>query len=132
MTSPESDLVTGGTATKLRLTPDRISIRADGQDLSFVLVEAVDTEGRLQWQADQEVQFAITGPGIIAAVGNGDGQDPSSYQGDRRKLFQGRALAVVRTSKQSGPITLTAKAPGLNDGTATIQTQTVEPRPELQ
>ena len=45
----------------------------------------------------------------IAAVGNGDGQDDASYQGDRRKLFQGRALVVVRTSRQAGPITITAR-----------------------
>ena len=127
----ESVLTTAGNATKVRLTPDRTVIHADGQDLSFVTVEAVDTEGRLQSQADQEVQFAITGPGVIAAVGNGDGQDPASYQGDRRKLFQGRALVVVRSSKQSGPITLTAKTPGLNDGSATIQTQAIELRSEL-
>ncbi len=127
----ESVLTTAGKATKLRLTPDRTVIHADGEDLSFVTVEAVDAEGRLEPRADQEVQFAITGPGVIAAVGNGDGQDPAPYQGDRRKLFQGRALVVVRTSKQSGPLTLTAKTPGLNDGSATIQTQAVAPRPEL-
>ena len=36
---------------------------------------------------DQEVQFEISGPGVIAAVGNGDGQDADSYHGDRRKLL---------------------------------------------
>lgn len=127
----ESVLTTAGNPTRLRLTPDRTVIHADGEDLSFITVEAVDAEGRLQPQADQEVQVAITGPGVIAAVGNGDGQDPASYQRDRRKLFQGRALVVVRTSKQSGPITLTAKTSGLNDGTTTIQTQAVGSRPEL-
>ena len=127
----ESVVTTAGKPIKLRLTPDRTVVHADGEDLSFVTVEAVDAEGRLEPQADQEVQFAITGPGVIAAVGNGDGQDPASYQGDRRKLFQGRALVVVRASKQSGSVTLTARTPGLNDGSATIQTQAVEPRPEL-
>ena len=127
----ESVITTPGKSAKLRLTPDRTVIQADGEDLSFVTVEAVDAEGRLEPQADQEIQFAITGPGVIAAVGNGDGQDPASYQGDRRKLFQGRALVVVRTSKQSGPVTLTAKTPGLNDGIATIQTKAVEFRSEF-
>ena len=127
----ESVLTTAGNATKLRLVPDRASIHADGQDLSFVTVEAVDAEGRLQPHADQEVSFSLTGPGVIAAVGNGDGEDPASYQGDRRKLYQGRALIVVRTSKKIGPITLTARASGVTDGIATIQTQAGEPRPEL-
>jgi hypothetical protein len=45
------------------------------------------------------VQFAISGHGMIAAVANGDGKDGATYQGDRRKPFQGRALVVVRTSR---------------------------------
>ena len=86
----------------------------------------MDAEGRLQPDADQEVQFSISGPGVIAAVGNGDGQDDASYQGDRRKLFQGRALVVVRTSRQSGPITVKARTPGLSDGSVTIQARQLQ------
>ena len=78
--------------------------------------------------ADQEVP--ISGPGVIAVVGNGDGQDDSSYQGDRRKLFQG--LVVVRTSRQSGPIAVMARTPGLRDGSVMIQVTAVAERPELR
>jgi beta-galactosidase len=116
----------------LRLTADRTALQADGQDLSFITVEAVDAEGRFQPDANQEVQIAINGPGEIAAVGNGDGQDTATYHGDRRKLFQGRALVVVRTSRQGGPIHLTATAPGLSDGTTDIQAMAATPRPELR
>jgi len=128
----ESVLVTAGPAARLRLTADRTVLQADGQDLSFITVEALDAEGRFQPVADQEVQFAITGPGAIAAVGNGDGQDAASYQGDRRKLFQGRALVVVRSSKHGGPIHLTATAPGLSVGAIDIQAKAATPRPALR
>jgi beta-galactosidase len=128
----ESVLTTAGDASLLRLTPDRQTIHADGEDLSFVTVEAVDAQGRLQTNADREADFSISGPGVIAAVGNGDGRDPASYQGNRRKLFQGRALIVVRSSKQSGAITLTAKTSGLADGVTAIQAETIEPAPELK
>jgi beta-galactosidase len=86
----------------------------------------------LQPHADQDVQFSISGPGVIAAVGNGDGQDDASYLGERRKLFQGRALVVVRTSKHSGPITITAKSPGLSDGSVTIHAKAATQRAELR
>ncbi len=128
----ESVLTTTGKPARLRLTADRTVLQADGQDLSFITVEALDEEGRFQPDADQEVQFAINGPGVIAAVGNGDGKDTASYQGDRRKLFQGRALVVLRTSKRGGPIHLTATAPGLSAGTTDIQARAVDPRPELR
>ena len=128
----ESVLTTAGKAFGLRVTADRSVVQADGQDLSFLAVEAVDAEGRLLPDADQEVQFSISGPGVIAAVGNGDGQDDASYQGDRRKLFQGRALVVVRTSRQSGPITVKANTPGLSGGSTTIQAEAVAEGAELR
>jgi len=128
----ESVLTTAGKAIGLRVTSDRTVVQADGQDLSYLVVEAVDADGRLQPHADQELQFSISGPGTIAAVGNGDGQDADAYQGDRRKLFQGRALVVVRTSKQSGPITVKASTPGLSDGSIKIEAKTVKQLAELR
>jgi beta-galactosidase len=128
----ESTLTTAGAPARVRLTADRASVRADGQDLSFVSVEVVDAEGRFQPNADQEVQFSISGPGVIAAVGNGDGKDGAPYQGDRRKLFHGRAQVVVRASKQSGPIQLTAAIPGLGSGVVTIAAKSAAPQRELQ
>jgi beta-galactosidase len=128
----ENLLTTVGPAVRLRLTADRTVLQADGEDLSFVTVEAVDAEGRPDLRAGQQVQFTLGGPGAIAAVGNGDGQDPASYQGDRRKLYQGRALAVIRTSKQTGHITLTVKSTGLGDSSLTIDTRAAKPPAELQ
>lgn len=84
-------------------------------------MEALDVEGRFQPDTEKEVQFAISGHGMIAAVGNGDGKNGATYQGDRRKLFPGRALVVARTSRQGGPIHLTATTPGLSAGVIDIQ-----------
>jgi beta-galactosidase len=125
-------LVTAAEPTRLRLTADRSVVQANGNDLSYVTVEAVDAQGRPDLHADREVQFEVSGPGVIAAVGNGDGQYADSYQGDRRKLYQGRALVVIRTSRRSGPIKLTGKSTGLTDGSVTINAK-AEPAPaELQ
>jgi len=127
----ESILTTAGSPVGLRLTPDRAVVHADGEDLSFVTVEAVDAQGRVLPYADQDVQFSLNGPGAIAAVGNGDGQDGAAYQADHRKLFEGRALVVVRTSRRSGPITLTAKTTGLQDASLRIQSMVITKRAEL-
>ena len=128
----ESVLTTAGRPARLRLTADRSTVQADGQDLSFVTVEAVDAEGRFQPDAGQEVQFAISESGVIAAVGNADGTDSDSYQGTRRKLYRGRAMAVIRTSKQGGPIRLKATAEGLSETAVTIQAKPSGARPELR
>jgi beta-galactosidase len=107
-------------------------LQADGQDLAFVTVEAVDANGRPDLHAAQEAQFEISGPGVIAAVGNGDAQDADSYHSDRRKLYQGRAIVVIRTTRQSGPIKLTVKSPGLGAGSLTIKAKPAATEAELQ
>ncbi|WP_109487206.1 glycoside hydrolase family 2 TIM barrel-domain containing protein [Occallatibacter savannae] len=128
----ESVLRTAGPATKLRVTADRKTLAANGEDLSFLTVEAVDADGRPDLRADQEVQFTISGPGVIAAVGNGDAQDPDSYHNERRKLYQGRALVVLRSSRQAGNIVLTARSSGLSEGNVTVEAKVGAQRAELK
>jgi len=118
-----SVLQTAGGGTKLRLKADRTVVHADGEDISYITVEAVDGQGKLLLNADAVVKFSITGPGSIAAVGNGDGMSKESYQGDSRTLFHGRALVVVRSSRSAGEIRLLAKAPGLGEEAVTVRSE---------
>jgi beta-galactosidase len=128
----ENVLTTAGEPVRLQVTADRTVVDANGEDLSFVTVEAVDAHGQPDLHADQEVQFEINGPGAIAAVGNGDGQDADSYNGDRRKFYLGRALVVIRTSRQTGLIKLTVKSSGFSDGSLTIRAKAPQQGAELQ
>ncbi len=128
----QSILTTAGAPAKLHLTADRPVLQANGEDLSFVTVEAVDANGRPDLRADQELHFEISGPGVIAAVANGDGQDADSYHADRRKLYQGRALVVIRTTRQTGPIKLSVKGEGLSDAALTIHANAAQSQIELQ
>ncbi len=120
----ESVLPTVGEPAQLRLTADRRALRADGQDLSFVTVDAIDATGQPHPNADHQISFTLKGPATIAAVGNGDMTSEEPYQGNQRRLFHGRALAVVRTSRTAGAITLTASAPGLKAATVTLNAST--------
>ena len=113
----ESVLRTAGEPAQVRLTADRASLRADGQDLSFITVEVVDAKGRPHPNADHQVSFALKGAGTIAAVGNADMRSEEPYQGAARKLYLGKALVVVRAPRNPGTVTLTASAPGLKDAT---------------
>jgi beta-galactosidase len=71
-------VATTGPAAKLVLTPDRTTVRADGQDVVVFTASAVDAEGRAVPTADTSVQFSVTG-GRVLGVGNGD---PSSHEPD--------------------------------------------------
>ena len=96
----ESVLTTAGKRHKLRLTADRTVIHADGEDLSFVTVEAVDAEGRLEPQADQEVQFAISGPALSRLSETGTGRMPLRIRATGVNCIRGARLSwSVRQSK---------------------------------
>jgi beta-galactosidase len=116
----ESVLRTAGDPARVRLTADRVTLKSGGQDLCFITVEVMDTNGQPHPNADHPVTFALKGPGTIIAVGNADLKSEEPYQGNQRKLVHGKALVVVRTTRTAGAITLTATAPGLKDATVQI------------
>jgi beta-galactosidase len=114
-------LKTCGAPKRLKLTPDRANIRADRNDLSFVAVEVVDTEGQRVPNAEIPVRFSASGVGELAAQGSGSPNDPASFHAPERKTFQGRCLAILRPTGGAGQITLHAEADGLEPATATVQ-----------
>jgi beta-galactosidase len=118
-----TEIKTVGPVAKLRLTADRGTIRADGQDLSFIAVESVDADGNFQPNGDQEVTFEVSGAGSLVAVANADFDNADSYQAKTRKLFQGRAQAIVRATHQAGTIEIGATAEGIGQGRAKFETR---------
>ncbi|NQT19561.1 MAG: DUF4982 domain-containing protein [Planctomycetes bacterium] len=116
-------LRTAGDPAKLRLTPDRKTIAADGCDLSFVTVEVLDNKGTLHPNADNEIRFAVKGPGRIVGVGNGDQKSIEPFQAKKRTAHNGRCLVVIKSTEKSGRIELTAKSKSLTAAKATIVTR---------
>jgi beta-galactosidase len=118
----EAVMRTAGAPARLRLTPDRTRLEASGDDLSYILVEALDAEGNLCPLADNLVRFSVEGPAEIAGVGNGNPLSFEPFQADYRKLFYGKAMLIVRTQEgRTGTIRVKAMSEGLSDGTAELK-----------
>lgn len=109
----ERILSTAGKPAKIRLTADKRQMKADGQDLIYVIAEVLDKEGRVMPIADNRLQFSIKGAGVIEATGSADLKDSESYSKASRKAWKGRAVAVVRSIGKTGKITLNVSSPGL-------------------
>ena len=119
----ETFLRTAGKPAQMKLTADRATIKADGQDLSFVTVEIGDKEGIPEPNADNPLTFEVEGPGVIAAAGNADLKDTDSYVTTRRKAWKGRAMVVIKSTRKPGRITLKVTSPGLAPATLTLRTK---------
>lgn len=113
-------LKTASGAAKLKLTADRKTIKANGQDVSFIAVEVTDAKGVLQANAENTLHFSIDGPGSIAGVDNANLKDTASYVSNVRNAWNGRALVVIKSSKKAGAIKLTVSAQGLTSETITV------------
>lgn len=118
---------TTGRAVRVKLTPDRPVIRADGKDLSFITVTAVDASGADVPTADNLVRFAIQGAGTIVGVDNGDEVSHLPLKGDSMRLFNGKALVIVQSQRSPGAATITATSDGLTNGTTTVSTRRLSP-----
>jgi len=118
----ECELRTVGEPARIRLTSDRDTI--NGDDLSFVTVEVVDSDGLLHPNADHTISFAVDGNGEIAAVGNGDPVSTEPFRGDRRSVHRGRCVVVLRSHGERGEIRLRAEADGLVEGETTVRVAT--------
>jgi beta-galactosidase len=79
---------TTGRPSAIQLTPHRSTIKANGEDISVVTVQANDEQGRFVPIAHNEITFQIDGPGRIIGVGNGDpsSQEPDQYVGSVSSL----------------------------------------------
>ena len=112
---------TTGPATRVVLTPDRSTIRADGTDLSFVTVTVADASGLPVSNAEPLVHVYIAGDATIAGVDNGDEIDHEPFQRDSVRLFAGKALVIVRGGRNAGTVTLTATSNGLQSAKLPIR-----------
>ncbi|MBN1766137.1 MAG: DUF4982 domain-containing protein [Sedimentisphaerales bacterium] len=113
---------TAGEPAVVRLTPDRDELRASGEDLCYILVEALDEKGTLCPLADNLIHFEVEGPVSIAGVGNGNPLSFEPFQAEYRKLFNGKAMLILRTLEgQSGSIHIIAHSEGLQEGHTQLQ-----------
>jgi beta-galactosidase len=117
------EIKTAGKPSGIVLKADRDHISADGSDLSFVTVEVVDSAGTVVPDADNLVNFKVTGNASIAGVDNGDPVSHDPFKADYRKAFNGKCLVVIQAKTTAGVINLTAESEGLNPFSIEITTQ---------
>ena len=105
-----AELKTAEEPAEIRLTADRNMLKSDGQDLSYVTVEITDAIGNRNPKAENQVTFEIEGPGEIIAVGNANPVSLESYQQPNRKAWQGKCLVIIKSGRQAGNVSLTARS----------------------
>nr|WP_320947079.1 glycoside hydrolase family 2 TIM barrel-domain containing protein [Bacteroides intestinalis] len=103
-------LETTGKFTALKMEVENANDwKADGMDLQYVKVYAVDNKGRVVPTAKGEVTFEVSGVASLIAVDNGDhSTDKIFSEGGRITLHNGFAMAILRSDQKAGVVKIAA------------------------
>lgn len=108
--------------TEIAAEPDRLSIKADGEDLSVVTIKVVDASGKRVDKAEVPLEVTLSGPGKILALANGNDQSHELGDPVHVRSYKGEAQALVQSTRETGTIRMEVKSTGLKSATLTINT----------
>lgn len=111
------NLSTTGEARKIKAAGDNPEWKADGIDLQHVRIEAVDSKGLRDKSASFPLTFFVEGPAEIVGVINGDINSEELTVGNTRRLFNGTATVILRSSRDAGDVKLKVHSDKLGDTT---------------
>ena len=109
----EKEIHTAGKPHHLELSADRNMISADEKDLSYITVSVVDKDGNLCPNADNQLNFEVSGAGNFKAVCNGDATALELFHLPPMNTFSGKLVVTLQATMQPGNIELQVKGRGL-------------------
>lgn len=109
-----------GDTAMFSLTPDKTVLKADGEDLVFIDISALDEAGEFVANANNRVFVSVTGAGRLIGLDNGDSTDYDQYKCTSRRLFSGKLLAVIAAKTEAGSVEVKVTSPGLKESSLTL------------
>ena len=110
----EEVLQTAGAPAEIRLNTGRCKCAADGEDMLFVEVSAVDREKNPVPDAKTYIRFDVAGESLkIAAADGGNPTSTELFHLPECSLFSGKAVVYLRSTGAIGKTVLTASGEGL-------------------
>jgi beta-galactosidase len=116
----EKEIHTAGKPHHLDLIADRTELSADGLDLAYITVSVLDKDGNLCPNADNQLQFKVSGDGSFHAVCNGDATSVEQFHLPTMKTFSGKLVVTLQSSEKPGDIVLEVGGKGLKKAEITI------------
>jgi beta-galactosidase len=114
---------TAGAPAGIVLSPDRITINANGEDVTIVKAAIVDVYGVVVPNAQNKVEFKISGVGNLIGTGNGNPMEHDSDKTNWSNAFNGYCIGIIQSTDEVGIITIEAAAEGLSTGKIDVSTR---------
>lgn len=103
-------LKTTGPVVKLKLVLEHKGIFAERSDVAYIKVEGYDKADNAVPDSDLKMKVKIEGAADLLAAGNASPTMDGSMQDNDFRLYNGKALIIVRSSGHSGPVYVTVES----------------------
>jgi beta-galactosidase len=107
------EISTSGAPAKIELLADRKTILANGQDVVHIELNIQDDDNNFVPDALNRINFKVEGDATIIGVDNGDPLNEESYNSNSLKVFNGKCLVIIKSTKTKSEFTFYAESDGL-------------------
>ena len=88
----------------LTVVPESDRMLADGQDLVYLSIEIADADGIREMLDDDTVTVTVTGPAVLAGLGNARRATEESFVDATHSTWRGSAIAILRSTGEEGAV----------------------------
>lgn len=114
-------LKTAGKPASILVTTDQSKLKADGYDVSHLVVQVVDKNGLPVKYEEKKIVFEVDGDARLLGVDNGWSKSTQDFQSNNVVTHLGRCLAIVQSNKNAkGKVVVKVSAEGLPSQNVTI------------
>ena len=118
-----SSLSSGTGNMRLRVVPEKRTLRANGTDLCYLPIEFVDEEGKLLPAAEQRVHVEVTGAVTLIGFGSALYKTDEKFDQPYHDTYRGRALAVLKAGNVPGSAVITVRSTGVEPVTILLEVE---------
>ena len=109
------DIRTASDPVALRATADRTTLKADGQDLSYIQLQLIDRQGTPVPHKNLRIRGSIEGEGKLIGLINNDLRRTTPFTSTEDITHFGRAFAIVQSTRKAGPLRLRLDVEGFSE-----------------
>ncbi len=109
----EDIMKTASSPTQIEIVADKYVIVGNGESCVHLEVNVLDKDGNFVPNANNLIEFKISGPVQNIGVDNGDPLDLASTKLNQRKAFNGKCLVILQSTGGAGNVLVEATSKGL-------------------
>lgn len=106
---------------KLCVKADKTVLKAGSSDLCYVEIELRDENGVMDMTCAKSAAVSLEGPVQLAGCGSGNPCTEERYCDTTHQFFEGRMLAIVKASEETGKAVVTVTSEGMEPVSIAIE-----------